>query len=93
MGTRDPKDRKDLKAIKAMRGIEVWMQAGVPPPALLKAMTSNAARLMGLDRARGAIRQGQAADIIATAENPLDNAAALKKVVFVMKNGRVVRGG
>jgi len=28
-----------------------------------------------------------AADIIATAGNPLDDASALEKVVFVMKNG------
>jgi hypothetical protein len=31
------------------------------------------------------------ADIIATEGNPLDNANALKKVVFVMKNGVPVR--
>jgi imidazolonepropionase-like amidohydrolase len=79
------------RGTESMRGIDVWAQAGVPPAALLKAMTSNAARLMGIDRRRGAIKAGQAADIIATAENPLDNAAALKKVVFVMKNGRTIK--
>ncbi len=81
------------RGTESMRGIDIWTQAGVPPKALLQAMTSNAARLMGIDKARGAIRAGLAADIIATTGNPLDNAAALKKVVFVMKNGRVVKGG
>ncbi len=79
------------RGTEAMRGIDVWAQAGVPPKVLLQAMTGNAARLMGIEKARGAIRQGLAADIIATSGNPLENAAALKQVMFVMKNGRVVR--
>ena len=37
------------------------------------------------------IRAGLAADIIATAANPLENIAALHKVNFVMKDGKVVR--
>ncbi len=81
------------RGTEAMRGIEVWMQAGVPPKALLQAMTGNAARLMGLEKVRGAIRPGLAADVIATRQNPLDDASALKQVVFVMKNGRVIKGG
>jgi imidazolonepropionase-like amidohydrolase len=32
-----------------------------------------------------------AADIIATTGNPLDHIQALKRVGFVMKNGRVIR--
>jgi len=79
------------RGTEAMRGIDVWIQAGVPAKALLQAMTTNAARLMGIEATRGAIRPGLAADIIATSANPLENAAALKNVVFVMKDGRVVR--
>jgi len=54
-------------------------------------MTSNAARLLGVDKERGTLAVGMAADIIATPESPLDNVAALKSVVFVMKNGRIIR--
>ncbi len=79
------------RGTEAMRGIDVWVKAGVPPKAILQAMTSNAARLMGIDKERGAIRAGQAADIIAPAMNPLDNVSALKQVSFVMKNGAVVK--
>jgi len=32
-----------------------------------------------------------AADIIATAGNPLENIGALKQVVFVMKDGKIVK--
>jgi len=38
-----------------------------------------------------AIRAAQAADIVATPENPLDNIQTLKRVLFVMKDGAIVR--
>ena len=76
----------------AMTGIDVWAEAGVPAPAILKSMTTEAHRLLGIDKQRGAIRAGLAADLIATAGDPLANIVALKKVTFVMKDGRVVRG-
>lgn len=37
-----------------------------------------------------AIKPGQFADIIAVAENPLENINTLKKVSFVMKNGKIL---
>jgi imidazolonepropionase-like amidohydrolase len=54
-------------------------------------MTTDAARLLGIDGDRGLIRPGLAADLIATEGDPLADARALKRVVFVMKDGRVVR--
>jgi imidazolonepropionase-like amidohydrolase len=54
-------------------------------------MTMNAARLLGVDAERGAIRPGLAADIIATPENPLDNIQTVRKVSFVMKDGSVFK--
>ena len=54
-------------------------------------MTTNAAHLVGVDKQRGSIKPGMFADIIATPENPLDNIQTLKKVSFVMKNGKVVK--
>ena len=75
----------------AISGIEPWIKAGVSASALVKAMTIDAARLLGVDKDRGALRIGLAADIIATAENPIDNANALKHVVFVMKDGVVIK--
>jgi imidazolonepropionase-like amidohydrolase len=75
----------------ALTWIDSYGAAGMPPKALLKAMTSNAARLLGVDKERGTLAVGMAADIIATADNPFDNIATLKSVTFVMQNGRVVR--
>ena len=54
-------------------------------------MTPTAAKLFGVDKERGAIRPQHAADILATTGNPLEDIAALKRVSFVMKNGRVIK--
>ena len=81
----------ETRGTLAMSGIGPWIEAGVPAPALLKAMTIDAARLLGVDKDRGLIRVGLAADIIATPENPLENANALKRVSFVMKDGVVIK--
>jgi len=75
----------------AMQWIDSYTAAGLPPKAILRAMTANAARLLGVEKERGAIRPGMAADIIATTGNPLENIDALKKVVFVMTDGEVIR--
>ncbi len=73
--------------------LDVWLAAGVPPAEILKAMTSNAAELFRLKGVRGAIAPGQAADIIAAPESPLENIKTLRKVSFVMKDGKVIRRG
>jgi len=75
----------------SLDGIDVWVEAGVPAPAILRAMTTEAHRLLGLSGQRGAIKVGQAADLIATELDPLTNIATLKNVTFVMKDGRVVK--
>ncbi|MDQ3688166.1 MAG: amidohydrolase family protein [Acidobacteriota bacterium] len=71
--------------------IDNWVEAGIPARAILQALTTNAARLLGVEKERGALRVGMKADIIAAAENPLDNIGTLKAVTFVMKNGMVFK--
>ena len=71
--------------------LAVWRQAGVPPSDILKCMTSNPAELLRINRQRGAIVAGLAADIIAMPANPLDDIESLRKVNFVMKDGKIVR--
>lgn len=71
--------------------VEVFVEAGIPAKDILQALIPNAARLLGVEKARGAISPGQSADIIAVPGNPLDNIMALKQVNFVMKNGKVFK--
>jgi len=47
--------------------------------------------LLRIQKVRGTIAPGMAADIVAVPSNPLENLAALKQVSFVMKDGRVVK--
>ena len=68
--------------------IDSFVAAGIPARDILRSMTTNAARLLGVERQRGSIKPGLFADIIATPENPLDNIQTLKRVQFVMKNGK-----
>jgi imidazolonepropionase-like amidohydrolase len=68
-----------------------FVEAGVPPKQILQAMTVNAARLMGMEKERGAIAPGFAADIVAMPGNPLDDVDAVRHVDFVMKGGAVYR--
>ena len=75
------------RGTEAISGIDPWVESGIPAKVILQAMTINAARLLGVDKERGWLRPGMAADIIATPENPLDNIKTLKQVSFVMKNG------
>jgi len=68
-----------------------FVEAGVPPKQILRAMTVDAARLMGMEKERGTIAPGYAADIVATPGNPLDDIDAVRRVRFVMKDGKVFR--
>lgn len=71
--------------------LAVWRAAGVSNADILKAMTTNCADLLRINKERGAISAGQFADIIAMPGDPLQEIETLRKVNFVMKNGKVVR--
>ncbi len=71
--------------------LAVWRAAGVPPADILRAMTSDAAELLRINKVRGNISAGLSADLVATPGNPLDDIENLRKIDFVMKDGKVVR--
>lgn len=68
-----------------------FVEAGVTPAQILRAMTVDAAKLLGMEKERGAIAPGYFADIVATPDDPLEKIDAVRHVGFVMKNGQVVR--
>ena len=72
--------------------LAVWKTAGVSNADILRAMTTNCADLLRISKERGAIAAGQYADIVAMPGDPLQEIEALRRVDFVMKDGRVVRG-
>jgi imidazolonepropionase-like amidohydrolase len=66
-------------------------QAGEPPMDALTTATSRAAESLGLQKAIGAIAPGLDADLMAVDGDPLTDITALRRVVFVMKNGVVYK--
>jgi len=77
----------------AIQWIDSYVDAGFSAKDILRAMVPTAAALFGVEKERGAIRPQMAADIIATPGNPLDDIQMLKRVSFVMKNGRIIKSG
>lgn len=75
----------------AMEYIDSFSEAGISPANILRAMTCRAAALLGIDKERGAVRVGMAADLVATPVDPLHDIGGLKKINFVMKDGTVWR--
>jgi imidazolonepropionase-like amidohydrolase len=59
--------------------------------AAIVSATSLAAESLGLKDKIGAIAPGLEADLIAVSGDPTKDITALKRVVFVMKGGRVIR--
>ncbi len=68
---------------------ELMVKHGMTPAAAIHSATVNAADLLGLKDQVGTIEPGKSADLIAVAGDPLGDVTVLKKVGFVMKEGRV----
>ena len=68
---------------------ELMVKHGMPPSAALVAATVNAADLLGLAAEIGTLEPGRHADLIAVEGDPLSDVTVLKRVGFVMKDGRV----
>lgn len=67
------------------------VEAGLSSADALRSATVTASEALGLEQQIGTLEVGKAADIVATAENPLENISTLENVTFVMKGGAVIR--
>jgi imidazolonepropionase-like amidohydrolase len=65
--------------------------AGILPMDAIVSATSRAAESMGLEGKVGAIAPGLEADLVAVQGNPLEDITAVRRVVFVMKAGKVYK--
>ena len=70
---------------------EIMVEWGMPVLDALVATTSGNARILGLDDDRGFVREGYLADLIAVDGDPTTDISALRRVHFVMKDGKIVR--
>jgi imidazolonepropionase-like amidohydrolase len=64
---------------------------GDKPMDALMSGTSVAAESLGMADTIGSLAPGMEADLVAVEGNPLDDITAVRRVVFVMKHGRIYR--
>jgi imidazolonepropionase-like amidohydrolase len=64
--------------------------AGATPWQALLAATRHAAELCGVGDDLGTIEPGKRADLIAVAADPLENITNLRRLLLVLKDGRIV---
>jgi imidazolonepropionase-like amidohydrolase len=69
----------------------VLHEAGMPSLDVIRAITTNAAEMLGWQDKVGAIEPEKFADLIAVRGDPIADITELERVGFVMKDGRVVR--
>ena len=75
------------------RELELMVEYGMKPAAVLQADLLNGAKLLGWGGEIGELKAGYFADVIAVLGNPLEDISVTKKVGFVMKGGVVYKQG
>ena len=65
--------------------------AGMTPLDTIRAITVNAAEMLGWQDRVGAVEPGKFADLVAVSGDPIADITELQRVRFVMKDGQVVR--
>jgi imidazolonepropionase-like amidohydrolase len=73
------------------RELELMVEYGMKPAAVLQADLLNGARLLGWGGQIGELKAGYFADVIAVPGNPLEDISVTTKVSFVMKGGVVYK--
>ena len=71
--------------------VDEWKMTGIPNLVVLQALTTNAAKVIGVEKSRGWLKPGFRADIIAVRDNPLERIETVKDVVFVMRSGKIYK--
>lgn len=74
-----------------VREMELMVEYGMKPPDVLKSATSLNADVFGYANKIGRIKNGLLADIIMADGDPSIDISALRKIVFVMKDGKIYK--
>jgi imidazolonepropionase-like amidohydrolase len=75
------------------RELELMVQSGFTPAAALRSATVGGAAHVGMSAQIGTLEVGKVADIIAVSGDPLADISVMRRVGFVMKGGKVAKGG
>lgn len=71
------------------RELELYAEAGIPNAEVLRIATLNGANVLGREQDLGTIEAGKLADFIVVDGNPLERMSDIRRVVTVVKNGKV----
>jgi imidazolonepropionase-like amidohydrolase len=82
----------DIRPLKdaALLEMGLWVRDGATPWQTLLAATKNAAALCGAAQDLGTVEVGKLADLIVVAANPLEDINNVRRLVLVLKEGRIV---
>jgi imidazolonepropionase-like amidohydrolase len=82
----------DIRPLKdaALLELGLWVKDGATPWQALVAATRHAAELCGVGAELGTVEPGKRADLIAVAADPLADIANLRRLLLVLKEGRIV---
>ena len=79
-----------LPGYSLLRSIEMYVEAGMTPMQAIESATRVPAESMGLAKDTGTIEAGKRADLIVLNADPLANIANIRKLRWVIANGRVM---
>ncbi len=71
------------------RELELYVQSGMTPLEAIQSATIVSARAMKMDRESGSIEVGKRADLVLVDGNPLERISDLRRVVSVVRDGRM----
>jgi cytosine/adenosine deaminase-related metal-dependent hydrolase len=71
------------------RELELYVEAGIPAPEVLRMATLGAARVMKRDAELGAVVPGARADMVLVDGDPLTHIGDVRRTVLVVKDGRM----
>jgi imidazolonepropionase-like amidohydrolase len=78
-----------LAGFSLHRELELYVQAGIPAPEVLRIATLGAATVMHRDDRLGSVEKGKLADLILVDGDPATNISDIRKITTVIKDGLV----
>jgi len=82
-----------LHGVTVIRELELMNRAGMTPMQVIIAATKNAADVIGQGQRLGTLEPGKLADIIVVDGNPLQDISVMRKLEFIVKNGKIIDPG
>jgi len=70
---------------------KLMVDLGMTPIDALRSATANDAKLLGIAQKTGSLKKGKLADVIAMPGDPTSDITATEHVLFVMKEGKIIR--